>query len=166
MRPLVLVGLLAFAAPALADNFLVATDNPPTPVAFNTVNLFMSSPGAFGNATPSFALPAAPWVQITPSGGASMQLQTSDLSTSTLFAWNQAFIGVGASYQISYTVGFFDGVSFTMGYGGNATLLANQPGLIAPTPEPSSVLVCGLALGVTGVRAWRRRRAVGAGDPS
>ena len=156
MRSLVLVGLLAFATPALADNFVVASS--PTP--FNRINLFMDTPG------PTFVAPPAPLIASAPSaawasslgpGNTSLQLQSPFPPASTLVAWNQTYVGAGASYQLSYQVGVFDGSVFTLGYSGQLTLSPGGIGIIAPVPEPSSMLICGLGLGALGVRACRRK---------
>lgn len=157
MRALVLAGLLAVACSTAARaEFIFVTDGGGP--QFNTVDLFMTSPGSsFGAAAPLFSSPNAPWGTAF-NTGASIRYQTSNLATSGSLLFFQTFVGGGPSYQISYQVGFWDGVSLSGGYSGSTTV-AGGGALIAPVPEPSSMLLCGMGLGFMGIQAWRRRRA-------
>ena len=180
MRSLVLVGLLAFATPALADDFndfSISAVNFPN--QFNVINLFMPS-GTFGAATPAFAAPNAPGSWTTKANtGTFLQLLTTDLSTSTFFSWQQDFFGVPSSFTLSYQgyqwngSAIVPGTSFTGGltvdsggsgfaFPGGSSPYAGPPSLVAPVPEPSSMLICGLGLATMGIRSWRRRRGEGA----
>lgn len=152
MRALLILGLLALAPPAMGDT-LLASDSPPTP--FNRINLFMNTSGpTFGTATPQIF--GTPWTT-SANTGTFIQLTTAGLVLDTFLLWNQQILNPLPSYAVSYQVGVFNGASFSVNYTGQATLSPGGFGLIAPVPEPSSLLLCGLGAGALVARAWRRR---------
>lgn len=155
MRAFVLAALLALAPPALADNFIAVTD----PNSFNRIDLFMSTPGpTFGAALPLFSSPTQTW-GVTLNTGNSISLQSSGLGLSQALIWYQQIVNPTANYLVNYQVGVFDGSNFTVNLAGSTTLANGGLGVIAATPEPSSLLLCGLAMGAAAVRRWRRGSA-------
>lgn len=175
MRALILVMLLSTGAllPVRADPLDVPFN---VGVPANVVNIFTNGPGFFSGSTISSP---ANWVAYEDPGGQWVQLYSANQSVSVFgVQWLQDFTGAtDVAYQTmvwdygtnsptatgfgSYSVDAGGTVTLGPGYAaaGGPTGGGGAPAFVAPVPEPSSVLIGAMGLGLLGLRRWRRGRA-------
>lgn len=173
MRALVLLLVLSGAAvlPARADPLDVPFN---VGVPANVVNIFTNGPGFFSGST---IVSPGTWSVHEDPGGQWVQFLSFDQSVSVFgVQWLQDFTGpTNVAYQTmvwdygtqsptatgfgSYSVDAVGNVSLGPGYAasGGPTTGGGAPAFVAPVPEPSSVLIGAVGLGLLGLRRWRQR---------
>lgn len=175
MRVLVLLLVLSGAAvlPAHADPLDVPFN---VGVPSNVVNIFTNGPGLFSgstNVSPAgwsvHQEPGGQWVQFRSTNGSVsvfgvQWLQDFTAPTNIAYQtmiWNYGTQSPTATGFGSYSVDAVGNVSVGPGYAasGGPTLPGGAPAFVAPVPEPSSVLIGAVGLGLMGLRRWRRGRA-------